>query len=76
MKNFSGVKTKYMEDYAQPTIIANPDPTVIYVGVNNLPIKKESTEKSSQIMNLGLKFKLDTCQISNFKFNNKKLSIS
>ena len=57
-------KNKCMEDYAQPTIRTNPDYKIIHVGTNNLSSKKESTETSSAIVDLVLKPKSDTCQVS------------
>ena len=53
-----------MKDYAQPTIGNNPDHIVIHVGTNDLSSKKESAEISSAIVELALKLKSDTCQVS------------
>lgn len=47
MKSFTGVKKNSIKDYLQPTTIASADLAVIYVGVSNLPLKKEVAEKSS-----------------------------
>ena len=64
VKSFSGAKKKCMEDYAQPTLRTNPDHIVILVGTNDLSSKKESAEISSVIVDLALKLKSDTCQVS------------
>ena len=52
-----------MEDYVQPTIRTRPDHIVIHVATNNLPLKKDSAEISSDIVGLALKLKSGTCQI-------------
>ena len=64
VKSFSEAKIKCMEDYAQLTIRTNPDHIVIRVGTNNLSSKKVSAEISSTIVDLALKLKSDTCQVS------------
>ena len=64
VKSFSGAKIKCMKDYAQPTIGNNPGHIVIHVGTNDLSSKKESAEISSAIVELALKLKSDTCQVS------------
>ena len=49
----------------QTTIRTNPNHRVIYLGTNNLPSNKESTDISSEIANLALKLNSETCQVSN-----------
>ena len=82
MKNFSGAKTKCMEDYAQPTIRTNSDHIVIHVGTNDLLLKKELAEISSEIVDLALKLKSDTRQVSvsnlktrNYHYRKKALDV-
>ena len=49
----------------QTTIRTNPNHRVIYLGTNNLPSNKESTDISSEIADLALKLNSETRQVSN-----------
>ena len=64
MKSFPEAKIKCVEDYAQPTIRTNPDHILIHPGTNDLSSKKQSPELSSAIVDLALKLKSGTCQVS------------
>ena len=52
------------QDQSKPQS-GNPNHRVIYLGTNNLPSNKESTDISSEIANLALKLNSETCQVSN-----------
>ena len=45
VKQFSGVKTKCMEDYMKPSLRENPDHFILHIGTNDL-----STERSPELI--------------------------
>ena len=61
MRSFSGAKAKCM---CSPTIRGNPNHIVIHVSKYNIPSQKLSVAISSKIVDLALKLKSETCQIS------------
>ena len=55
-----------MENYAQPTIIANPDSTVIYVGCKQSTNKERINRKIKP--DCELRCEIQIRHLSNFKF--------
>ena len=53
-----------MKDYAQPTIRENPDHILIHVGNNDLPTRRQPDVIAKDIIQLALKLKTNSCDIS------------
>ena len=82
-KGFSGAKTEYMNNYAQPTTRENPDHILIHVGTNDLPTRRQRDVIAEDIIQLALKLKISSCDISvsniaerNDQYRNKALTVN
>ena len=53
-----------MKDYAQPTIRENPDHILIHVGNNDLPTRRQPDVIAKDIIQLALKLKTNSCDVS------------
>ena len=64
VKGFPGAKTECMKDYAQPTTRENPDHILIHVGTNDLPTRRQPDVIAKDIIQLALKLKTNSCDVS------------
>ena len=64
VKGFPGAKTECMKDYAQPTTRENPDHILIHVGTNDLPSRRQPDVIAEDIIQLALKLKTNSCDVS------------
>ena len=64
VKGFPGAKTECMKDYAQPTRRENPDHILIHVGTNDLPSRRQPDVIAEDIIQLALKLKTNSCDVS------------
>ena len=63
MKGFSGAKSECMKDYGQPTTREIPDRILIYVGTNDLPIRRQPNVIAEDIQ-LALELKTNLYDVS------------
>ena len=64
VKGFPGTQTECMKDYAQSTTRDNPDDILIHVGTNDLPTRRKPDVIAEDIIQLALKLKTNSCDVS------------
>ena len=64
VKGFPGAKTECMKDYAQSTTRENPNHILIHVGTNDLPSRRQPDVIAEDIIQLALKLKTNSCDVS------------
>ena len=57
VKSFSGAKVMCMEDYVKPTLREMSTHIILYVGTNDVPIKRAPEQIAENIVNLAIKLK-------------------
>ena len=53
-----------LKDYAQSTTGDNPDHILIHVGINDLPTRRKPDVIAEDIIQLALKLKTNSCDVS------------